>query len=432
MKKKVFLIFIVIFTAIFVLRFSYCGRKKSPKNLVVLVNSVPAQQRFLKNEVLDGFEKLYNVNVNLVNYESLTELQKMILQDSAVSQITLISVPFEIADSLAESGFIVPFSSIVTPSVLQFDVDAYYGKFAELGRINGEYYYFPHRIEVPVLFHLKSKVAMAREKFPQYRREINRILKAKNGFGLPIGYILEDNLNDWDLYDVFVAGYIWANEEIGGKKIGRMLSRNILLNPNMGAVIDHSRALGSLRKSEDEAHKWESIFEEHNIFHPLSYSDVIFPVENYNAIRSGEIFMAHFMQNDCFNVLEGTDESKMRSYISDLSDVGIALTPLAVSFSLDKNGNPEIIGRRTSTINGFGWGIPASSREKELAYLLVQYLNNRIHHTRASIRFGSIPVREDVLLNMQNIYGEKWLGEGYATALYQITNYFTGKQEKEK
>ena len=416
---------IILFTAVFCLLFFTCGRREAPKPLVVLLNVVPAQQRYLENEVLGGFERLYNVKVKLVNYETSEELKKMLLQDSIISQITLVSVPFEMAESLAAAGTIVPFSQIVAPSVLQFDADTYYEKFVKFGKIDGEYFYFPHRIEVPVLFFLKSRVAQARELLPRYRREIERVLRATNGVGLPKGYVLDDNPNDWDLFDIFVLGYIWANESIDSKKIGRIISRNNLANQNMGMIADYSSALGTSK----EAVLWSNLFTNQRIFHPLSYSDSP-ALASYNAIRSGEVFMTYFMQNDCFNVLEGTDESKMQPYISDLSDVGIALTPLAVSLTLDKSGNPKIIGRRTSAMNGFGWGVPKNSKEKELAYLLVQYLNNRIHHTRSSVRFGSIPVREDVLLNMQNIYGEKWLGEGYAAALYQITNFFTETEEK--
>jgi ABC-type glycerol-3-phosphate transport system substrate-binding protein len=437
--KKIAVLTVFVFVLIICFYLVACGRKNNSNSLVVLVNSVPAQQRYLKEEVFYGFEKLYNVKVSLINYETDEELINLLSQDSVISQISLASVPLEMKETLVNAGKFTPFSEIVAESVLKFDAETYYEKFLEFGRINGEYFFFPHRIEVPVLFYLKNKVLDAQNKFQKYRREINRVLKTENGFGLPESYVFEENPNDWDLYDIFVLGYIWAKEEINGKKIGRILSPEII-SSRANILADYSAALGAsdksseyfVKKAKNEVRLWDKNYNKYGIFNPLSHAEEISPVANYRAIKNGEIFMAYFLQNDCFNVLEGTDESNMQPYFSDLSDVGIALTPSAVSFSLDENGKPKIIGRRVSTINGFGWGIPRNAREKELAYHLMQYLNNRNQHTRETIRFGAIPVREDVLLNMQNIYGDRWLGEGYATALYQITNFFTGKKEKQK
>lgn len=417
--RKIALFAFFIIVMIFCAFFFACKREKMPKSLVVLVNSVPAQQRYLKNEVFDGFEKLYNCKINLVNYESVAELQEMLLQDSAVSQITLASVPFDMVENLAATQRFMPFSEIVSESVLQYDAETYYQKFVKLGKVGEKYYCFPHRVEIPVLFYLKSEVAAAIEKFPKYQRRINNILKNENDFGLPNGYILEENPNNWDLYDIFTIGYIWANENINDKKDSR-----IFFPQDAEKISDYTVTIGK------EAYLWKEKLKKYKIFKQLSDSSENKKLAVYQAIQDGNIFMAYFMQNDCFNVLEGTDESSMQPYISDLSDVGIALIPSAVSFSLDKDGYEDVREARIASINGFGWGIPANSKEKELAYHLIQYLNNRSQHTRESIRFGSIPVREDVFLNMKNIYDEKWLGEGFAIALYQITNIFTGKNDK--
>jgi ABC-type glycerol-3-phosphate transport system substrate-binding protein len=375
----------------------------------------------LQNEVVGGFEKLYKCKVYLVNYETNENLNGMFAEDSAVSQISLVSVPFELMESLAEKQKMTPLSDIVTESVLQFDIETYYYKFSDMGNIDEKYYYLPHRVEVPVLFYLKSKVADAQGKYLKYEKEIDDALKFFNGFGLPDGYVLEENPNEWDLYDIFVIGYIFSNEEYGEKKHGRILWRG---NEN-----GKRKNLFSGKENE-EINQWEKIFGEYEIFNELSYLENYSAVRNYNAIKDGEIFMSYFLQKDCFNVSEGTDESQMQPYISDLSDIGIALIPSAVFFSLDKDGNTINAGQRIPEISGFCWGIPKNSKEKELAYLFVQYLNNRDINTKKTIRFGAIPVREDVFLNVQNIYDEKWLGEGYTTALYQIINFFEGKKEK--
>jgi hypothetical protein len=247
---------------------------------------------------------------------------------------------------------------------------------------------------------------------------MDAILKTENGFGLPNDYVLEENPNEWDLYDIFVIGYILANEEYGKEKNGRIFAKDAF-SPELYGEETEATLL------------WEKYFVANNILNKISYSQES-PLQSYLAIKNGDIFMAYFSQNDCFNVVEGTDESRMLPYISDLSDVGVALVPSLASFSLDKNGNLVKSMRRIFSINGFGWGIPESVKQKELAYLLIQYLNNRNHNTKESIRFGAIPVREDVLLNMRNIYDERWLGEGYATAIYQIADFFNSQKEEEK
>ena len=413
----------------------------SKPSLVVLINTLPVQQRYIRDEIIGGFEKLYNCKVHFHNYKTNENLMELLAADSVNTRITLVSVPLELAHTLAASDKITPLDDIVSESVLQFDMEIYFENFLKYGKIDGKYYYLPHKVEVPVLFYLKSKVSDALSKYLKYQKEIDIVLKAANGFGLPNGYILEENPNEWDLYDIFVVGYILANEEYENRKDGRIFSQNIFFtSKDNKRIADYALAFGDNGKDlqnlqeegVEEMRLWKKYFMENNIFNKMSYSGDVSPLESYLAIRNGDIFMAYFVQNDCFNVVEGTDESRMFPYISDVSDVGVALVPSAVSFTLDKNGNLTNAGRRISAINGFVWGIPKNAKEKNLAYLLIQYLNNRNHNTKESVRFGDIPVRQDVLMNLQNIYDERWLGEGYASAVYQIVNFFNTETEKER
>ena len=429
------------FTFFCLLLVSCVWNNDSKKSLVVLINTLPVQQRYLRDEVIGGFEKLYKCKIHFLNYQTNENLINLLAADSANTRIALVSVPFDMARDLASSNKITPLDDIVSESVFQFDSEMYFENFLKFGEIDGKYYYLPHKVEVPVLFYLKSKVSDALSKYLKYQKEIDVVLKAANGFGLPNGYILEENPNEWDLYDIFVVGYIFANEEYENGKDGRIFSQNIFFtSKDNRRVADYASALGAdgedfqnlSGEGLEEMRLWKQYFMENNIFNKMSYSRDVSPLESYLAIRNGDIFMAYFVQNDCFNVVEGTDESRMFPYISDVSDVGVALVPSAVSFTLDKNGNLTNAGRRISEINGFVWGIPENAKEKDLAYLLIQYLNNRNHNTKESVRFGDIPVRQDVLTNLQNIYDERWLGEGYASAIYQIANLFNTETEKER
>ncbi|MDR0303672.1 MAG: extracellular solute-binding protein [Chitinispirillales bacterium] len=428
----------LIFTVICILTVFSCVNEKSRKQLVVIVNSVPARQRYLYDEVFPKFEKLYKCKIILKSYESNEELKDLLSQDSIISSTALVSVPLEIMRDLALSGKIAPLSDIVASHVLLFDAASYNERFSDIGKVKGVYYYYPNQIEVPILFYVKSKVAAAIEKYADYEEEINAVLKIMNGFGLPCGYTVNENPNEWDMYDIFVIGYIWMKERYKNEeeKTGRILLQDAKRYYGMNMLFYNAFALGAkwenIEKMSgdavEEVFLWEMVFGKYSIFNPLSYKKEVLPADIYNAFRKGEIFMAYFSQNDCFNIMEGTDESNMRPYISDASDVGIALVPLIVPFTLDEYGDLAFEGARISALKGYYWGIPSDAKEKELAYILLQYLNNRSQITKDAVRFGDIPVREDVLMNLQNIYEEKWLGDGYtAAALRQTMNYFDAK-----
>ena len=408
--------------------FIFSCNRSTPKELVVLTNLVPAQQRYLQNEVLSKFEKLYKCKVRLVNYDDDDELEAILNDENKSSEITLASIPLELTQSLAAANKITPMTDIVASHVLLFDVASYHYKFSDIGRIKGIYYYLPHRIEVPVLFYLKSKARDAIKKFDDYEVEINSVLKTMNGFGLPKNYVLEENSNEWDLYDIFVLGYIWKKENNPKDENGYVLAREMNNYSNLNMLCYNALALGAtwdniVNMSGDEVEEvflWEMVMGNHKIFNSLSYGKNVSNADVYKAFGNGDAFMAYFSQKDCFNILEGTDESSMIPYIFDASDVGITLVPMIVPFSLNKSGKLLSAPQRISAMRGYYWGIPKNAEDKELAYLLMQYLNNRVINTKESVRFGAIPVREDVLMNMQNIYDERWLGEGYTAALGQI------------
>ena len=95
----------------------------------------------------------------------------------------------------------------------------------DLGKVDGTLYYIPRKLETNTLLYLKSKVADAVANWKPLEADINAMFKAENGFGLPTGYNLEADPNEWDWYDLAVVGYYWSNTEIDGTKEARIAHR---------------------------------------------------------------------------------------------------------------------------------------------------------------------------------------------------------------
>ena len=99
----------------------------------------------------------------------------------------------------------------------------------------------------------RSKVADAVGAWRKYKENIDQELKKYNGFGLPATYILEEDVNEWDYFDVFVAGWIWAHTIYDGKHEARVQGQR---SPNITSPHRQSLQLkGIHRYSHNEWQK---------------------------------------------------------------------------------------------------------------------------------------------------------------------------------
>ncbi len=408
-----------------------CG-KEPKKEITALIRMMPAQQRYFKNEILPAFEKKHNCKVRLTTFKNSSDLQHMLDLDAKKSepQISLVKVPFEVTRQLAEDGLVQRLNSVVSKDQVKKDMAVYHPIASALAMVNREWYYIPRKLESRVLFYRKSKVADAIAKFDLHRDEITAELKELNGFGFPVGFTFESNPAEWDFYDLYAAGAVWSKEVYNGAKRGRIAHRGARYNGTSQFMLDRAFQLGASqddvrRMSGDaveEMFLWEQAFVKNGLYNSGMWEDPWRGSHIYNAIKDGKAYLAYLQQIDLFIVHGWPEDPGMPSYLEDPSDMGIAVVPEAVSFSLTDEGNPEFKGTRKISTGGWWWGVPTAAPDAELGYELAKTITSKINNAKESSQFGMIPVRKDLQDNLANVFDEGWVGEIYKTSIEQIAH----------
>ncbi|MDO5576441.1 MAG: hypothetical protein Q4F84_05125, partial [Fibrobacter sp.] len=191
----------------------------SPPEMNVYVRMLPRQEKYFANEVEAGFGAKNRAKINVRHYESIDSLEK-ILSDKN-EKAALVKVPFDDGASLMKKGDFIPLDSILPKESLEEFRKEYLLMY--LGAHDGKQYFVPRKFETRIMAYAKSKVADVVAVWQEYKDQIDAELGKYNGVGLPGGYLLEEDPEQWDYFDLFVAGWVWAHREYNGKKTARIV-----------------------------------------------------------------------------------------------------------------------------------------------------------------------------------------------------------------
>ncbi len=406
------------------------GAKKTKQEFTVLIRMMPAQQRFFEQEIVAKFNKEHNCNISVASFTDQWDIERFLKLDAGKKkpEIGLVKTPFEVTRVLAYKGYMLPLTKAVDSAKAMMDLAEYHQLASGLGYIENVPYYLPRKLETRVLFYRKSKVADAISKFEKHKKRIAQELKKQNWFGLPGDYALESDPNQWDWYDLYVVGSIWANEEYNGTKMARIAHRGARYEGTALDLVDKALQLGathqdilSLGDKMAETLLWENVFVRNGLYNPGMWQDPWRGANLYNGIKDGKVFLTYLQQIDCFNVHGWTDDPGMPTYLPDINDMGLAAIPKAVSFELDKKGKPVQEGTRSISTGGWWWGIPVTCPNPQLAYEFARFITTKANQALECSKFGMIPVRKDILLNLPEVFPEGWVGDIFKASVDQVT-----------
>jgi ABC-type glycerol-3-phosphate transport system substrate-binding protein len=385
---------------------------------------MPVQEKYFQEKIIKPFEKEFRCRIKVVHYDDIYGLDSL-LRQRVYPDAGLVKAPFEITQQLVSSAMILPLQKAATPEELGDIKKKYF--LMDLTKFSGDYYYFPRKFETRVLVYLKSKVKDAADGWKLYKTEIDSLLKEFNNYGLPFNYALEPDPNQWDFYDMFVAGYFWRNAAIYPEHRGRIGHRGRRYAGTAQRILDRALSLGAnpddlLKMNHSavfDAFTWEALNIKEGLLAENGWKQGWAGKEIWEAFGRGEVFISFMTQIDCF-FLHGTSDSSMTGYIKDKNDFGVALMPRGVSLALTSDGQYLREGSRKVSTGGWWWGIPQYTPFPDLSVKLAEWILKPENQIDECGQFGMIPVRKDILEDISLIFGRGWISEVFNVSFKQL------------
>jgi ABC-type glycerol-3-phosphate transport system substrate-binding protein len=399
---------------------SGCGPKT---RMTALISMMPDQETYFRDEVVPLFEKTNHAKVTVVHYGNADSLEEL-LRDSG-SSVGLVKVPFDRRTALIERGLFKPLTAILTPEQLRSFSGDYL--LTSLGEARGKPCLIPRKYETRIMVYSRSKVAEALGLWRKYKSEMDTEMKRYNGYGLPADYFLEDDPGEWDYFDLFVAGWIWSHTQYQGKAIGRIGLRGKRYSGTWLGIVDRiyqfkgdSAAVVSMTgDAVVDAFHWEAVYAASGVYNPAMWEKGWSGADIWKAFASGDVFLSFMTQLDCF-FLHGTGRDNLMGYFQDPDDMGVALMPEACSIELSDVFVAARRGKRSITTGGWWWGIPANAPDPAASWALASFITSTPSQIQECSRFGMIPVRKDVLGDMNMLFGGGWISRIYEVSFKQL------------
>ena len=407
--------FCLLVLAILISSFT-CQKRVEKTEITVLIRMMDIQDLWFR-EKMKEFERENEVKINVVTFDQVEDVRQMIdlERKSGKKKIGLVKTALEMVYPLVKEDYLIPLDEIVGPLQLEKDLDEYLPMAVRVGTIDDRVYYIPRKLETYLLFYLKSKVKDALNNWEKDRAKIDTMFKEVNRYGLPAGYQLEEDPEEWDFYDLFVLSFFWANNPYHDITMPRVAHRGKRYAGTVNELMTRIFQLGGEKEdilSMDtdpvkDLFLWESFFIKNNLYHPGMWEQAWSGGDIWRAISSGEVFLCFLHQIDLFFVHGGSDPT-MIGYLSDPSDLGVSIMPKGVSLELTQDGQPQREGRHTSNLYGWWWGIPKTSPDPQTSYKLARFITSKKNQIEECSRFGMFPVRNDVLDDLAQAFDEEW------------------------
>ena len=395
-----------------------------PRQSKILVQMIQAQEQYFKNEVVPGFNKDNGAAVEVIHYENTGQLGAELKKYPG--QTALVKIPFDKAPFLIDERLLLPLDNVLTDNEMKEYRQTYV--LTSLGAKGGKQYLIPRKFETRIMVYCKSKVADALAIWRADRDSISADLRKINGVGLPATYLLEDDPNAWDFFDIYAVGWIWAHTPYDEKIHGRIAHRGKRYSGTSQRIIDRifqcggdtSQVLNIRGPAVTDAMTWEAAYAV-SVYNKRMWEEAWSGMDIWKGFGEGEVFLAFMTQIDCF-FIHGTGQDGLNGYLKDPSDMGVAQMPKGSSLLLDKSGAPVREGCKSVTTGGWWWGIPVDAPDPKESYRLARYITGTKAQINDCSRFGMIPVRKDILSDISIIFGGGWITEVYTTSFKQLMN----------
>ena len=400
------------------------------KEITILIRMMDMQDQWFRSELIPKAEKALGVKINVATFNKVNDIETMVKieRDSGKNSIALIKTEQSEIVPMVKLGHMKPLADIVPAEQLEKDLQEYTEVSVAGGNVDGKQYYIPRKMETNVFLFLQSKVDDAVDNWEEMEEDINAMFKNHNGSGLPKGYALEEDPNQWDWFDLAVASYYWARTPgEDGLTVGRIAHRG---KDYAGTTVELLTKLYQAGGTNEDFYslntdpvldlfEWEAFYIDNKLYNPGMYEQSWSGGGIWKAFSQGQVYAAFMHQIDAFFIHGGSNPS-MEGYLEDPDDMAMAVMPTGASLELDGDGNPVRVGKPASIAAGWWWGIPVSTPDADISYKLARFITSFEMHTAECANFGMMPVRKDVYEGLEKAFKEEWMQSVFQVAMKQF------------
>jgi hypothetical protein len=307
------------------------------------------------------------------------------------------------------------------------------------GNLGGVQWYLPKRALVDVAVFLRPAVEEAYLHWPADRPGIEAALKEANGVGLPSRYALEKSPDEWDTYDLFVAGWYWAHHPapwaeqaatadhslpaVTAPRVGYPCGDNEDASDEfLGALYRHGATDETFMKVDAphllDALQWRALFRKHGLVPPCEGAGLDSFAIN-SLLHERKLAWAPIDQADSL-WLHGGARRDAPPGMPGAGDLAWSTLPRGVSVELDARREPARTGRSFSFEEVHLWAVPVHSPEPRIAFELARFVDQRGLQQRETEAEGMLPIRNDLRQDYPILFRLDWMQRMLDASFRQI------------
>jgi len=401
---------------------------RGPKRYVVMQLDA-VQAKWFQDNILDDFNDQANLDVQLIRVDDDAQLQPQLAQAVKDGKdVVGVTLPLVQIPRALDAKLVHPYTDAIAPKRIADELGALGPSVLAPGKRNGEQAFLPRMTVVDVLAYRVSKVRDAILHWTQLRQQIDAVLRAVNGHGLPADYELNLSPDQWDAYDLFVMSYYWAHRKYGGTaarprvahRTGDTLDGQLDIAAGlygMGAT-DATLTQFNSRAAIDYF-QWEALYRAENLYPSAMYGPKPFEDDQVVALLAlGEIYLAPIDALDAFT-LHGGAHAGAQPQVDDPGDVEFTELANGASLALGADFHAQRTSPSFSFRQDWVWALPVGTKSAEVGYALVKFLWRPEIHARECEALGMLPSHPDVVAQRVSRFRLGWMTRIFDAGLEQ-------------
>ena len=415
----------------------HLGRQRKVK--VLLRASQPRIAWMLENEFSEyGHQR--DLTFEFISAPSFEESYQILLKEKEhPTGIALADIDDEHAEELRSKGAVRPIADGTVPEDLRAALSEYIAEAVRRGNIGGVQWYLPKRALVDVAVFLRPAVEEAYLHWQADRPAIEAALREANGIGLPSGYALEKSPDEWDTYDLFVAGWHWAHHPaswaeqaatadhslpaVTAPRVGYPCGDNEDASDEFLAALYRHGATDETFMRFDAPHlldtlHWRALFRKHGLVPPCEGAGLDSFAVN-SLFHARKLGWAPIDQSDSL-WLHGGARRDAPPGMPGAGDLAWSTLPRGVSVELNARREPARTGRSFSFEEVHLWAVPVHSPEPRIAFELARFVDQRGLQQRETEAEGMLPIRNDLRQDYPILFRLDWMQRMLDASFRQI------------